>query len=127
LESVLEPGELIEAILTPSSSVHRRSSYVKVRDRASFEFAVVSAAVALDLDGGRIQEARVALGGVGTRPWRVPQVEAALAGRALEPPVLWEAASLSTQGARGFGGNDFKIELAPRAIVRAIETAGGQA
>ncbi len=82
LETVLEPGEVITAVTVPANPTTRRSHYLKVRDRASFEFAVVSAAVALDLDGRRIRQARVALGGVGTRPWRVPRVEAALAGRA---------------------------------------------
>ena len=79
-ESVLEPGEVITAITVPMSPAARRSHYLKVRDRASFEFAVVSAAVALEMDGPRIRQARVALGGVGTKPWRVPKVEAALAG-----------------------------------------------
>src|SRR5690349_5754861 len=78
LETVLEPGEVIAAIFVPASPLARRAHYLKVRDRASFEFAVVSAAVGLDMDGDRIREARVALGGVGTRPWRVPQVETAL-------------------------------------------------
>ena len=80
IETVLEPGEVITAITVPASPVARRSHYLKVRDRASFEFAVVSAAVALEMDGARIRQARVALGGVGTKPWRVPRVEAALAG-----------------------------------------------
>src|SRR5215203_2170056 len=88
IETVLEPGELITAITVPASPMARRSHYLKVRDRASFEFAVVSAAVALDLDGARIRQARVALGGVGTKPWRVPTVEAALVGASLEPAAL---------------------------------------
>jgi xanthine dehydrogenase YagS FAD-binding subunit len=124
IESVLEPGEVITAITVPASPVARRSHYLKVRDRASFEFAVVSAAVALDLDGSRIRQARVALGGVGTKPWRVPQVEAALAGLSLEPTALRPAAALAAAGAQGSGHNDFKIELMQRAIVRAVETAG---
>lgn len=124
LESVLEPGEVVEAIVVPATPAARRSHYLKVRDRASFEFAVVSAAAALDLDGRRVREARVALGGVGTKPWRVPQVEAALAGQRLEPAVVRRAAALAAQGARGHGHNDFKIELMQRAIVRAVETAG---
>jgi xanthine dehydrogenase YagS FAD-binding subunit len=98
-----------------------------VRDRASFEFAVVSAGVALDMDSGRIRQARVALGGVGTKPWRVPRVEAALAGASLDPAALRTAAAFAVEGARGHGHNDFKIELMQRAIVRAIETAGGRA
>jgi xanthine dehydrogenase YagS FAD-binding subunit len=127
LETVLEPGEVIAAIMVPANAAARRSHYLKVRDRASFEFAVVSAAVALDMDGARIRQARVALGGVGTKPWRVPRVEAALAGASLDPAALRRAAALAAQGAQGRSHNDFKIELMQRAIVRAIETAGARA
>src|SRR5215218_580686 len=127
IETVLEPGEVITAIMVPESPVARRSHYLKVRDRASFEFAVVSAAVALDLDGSRIRTARVAVGGVGTKPWRVPRVEAALAGAGLDPAALRTAAALAAEGAQGRGHNDFKIELMQRAIVRALETAGARA
>jgi xanthine dehydrogenase YagS FAD-binding subunit len=126
IETVLEPGEVIAALNVPASPVARRSHYLKVRDRASFEFAVVSAAVALDMDGRRIRQARIALGGVGTKPWRVPRVEAALAGASLEPAALRRAAALAAQGAQGRGHNDFKIELMQRAIVRAVETAGAR-
>jgi xanthine dehydrogenase YagS FAD-binding subunit len=127
IETVLQPGEVITAITVPSSPAARRSHYLKVRDRASFEFAVVSAAVALEMDGARIRQARVALGGVGTKPWRVPPVEATLAGATLDPAALRRAAALAAQGAQGRGHNDFKIELMQRAIVRAVETAGGRA
>jgi xanthine dehydrogenase YagS FAD-binding subunit len=127
IETVLQPGEVIAAITVPSSPAARRSHYLKVRDRASFEFAVVSAAVALDIDRARIRQARVALGGVGTKPWRVPRVEAALAGVSLDPGELRGAAALAVQGARGRGHNDFKIELMQRAIVRAAQTAGARA
>jgi xanthine dehydrogenase YagS FAD-binding subunit len=111
----------------PANLAARRSHYLKVRDRASFEFAVVSAAVALKMDGDRIRQARVALGGVGTRPWRVPRVEAALAGASFDPAALRQAAALAAEGAQGHGHNDFKIELMQRAIVRAVETAGARA
>jgi xanthine dehydrogenase YagS FAD-binding subunit len=127
IETVLEPGEVIAAIRVPANPVARRSHYLKVRDRASFEFAVVSAAVALEMDGPRIRQAHVALGGVGTKPWRVPQVEAALAGVSLEPGALRPVAALAAQGSQGHGHNDFKIELMQRAIVRAVETAGARA
>jgi xanthine dehydrogenase YagS FAD-binding subunit len=127
LETVLEPGEVIAAITVPAGPAARRSHYLKVRDRASFEFAVVSAAVALEMDGARVRQARIALGGVGTKPWRVPQVEAALAGAGLDPAAVRSAAALAAQGAQGRGHNDFKIELMQRAIVRAVETAGGRA
>src|SRR3712207_2862283 len=126
VETVLEPGEVIAAITVPASPAARRSHYLKVRDRASFEFAVVSAAVALEMDGARIRQARVALGGVGTKPWRVPRVEAALAGASLDPAALGAAAALAAEGAQGHGYNDFKIELMQRAIVRAVETAGAR-
>ncbi len=127
IETVLEPGEVIAAIIVPANPTARRSHYLKLRDRASFEFALVSAAVALDMNGPRIREARVALGGVGTKPWRVPQVEAALGGASLDPAALRKAAALAAQGAQGRGGNDFKIELMQRAIVRAVESAGARA
>jgi xanthine dehydrogenase YagS FAD-binding subunit len=128
IETVLEPGEVIAAITVPAGPVTRRSHYLKVRDRASFEFAVVSAAVALEMDSGsRIRQARVALGGVGAKPWRAPRVEAALAGASLDPAVLRRAAALATEGAQGSGQNDFKIELMQRAIVRAVEIVGARA
>jgi xanthine dehydrogenase YagS FAD-binding subunit len=127
IETVLESGEVITAITVPASPVARRSHYLKVRDRASFEFAVVSAAVALDMDGARIRQARLALGGVGTKPWRVPRVEAALVGASLDSAVLRPAAALAAEGGQGRGHNDFKIELMQRAIVRAVETAGARA
>jgi xanthine dehydrogenase YagS FAD-binding subunit len=126
IETVLEPGELIGAITVAPHPAARRSHYLKVRDRASFEFALVSAAVALDMDGARIREARVALGGVGSMPWRVPRVEAALAGARIDPADLLPAAALAATDARGQGHNDFKIELMQRAIVRALETAAAR-
>jgi xanthine dehydrogenase YagS FAD-binding subunit len=127
IEAVLEPGEVIAAITVPPATASWRSHYLKVRDRASFEFALVSAAVSLQMDGARIQQARVALGGVGTKPWRVRQVERALAGATLDPDALRAAAALAAEGARGYGHNDYKIVLMQRAIVRAIETAGARA
>jgi xanthine dehydrogenase YagS FAD-binding subunit len=126
LETVLEPGEVIAAITVPASPAARRSHYLKVRDRASFEFAVVSAAAALEMDGARIRQARIALGGVATKPWRAPQVEAALVGASLDPATLRSAAVLAAQGAQGHGHNDFKIELMQRAIVRAVEVAAAR-
>jgi xanthine dehydrogenase YagS FAD-binding subunit len=127
IETVLEPGEVITAIVVPATAARWRSHYLKVRDRASFEFALVAAAVALEMDGGRIRQARVALGGVGTKPWRVRQVESALAGASLEPAALRRAAAIAAQGAQGQGHNNFKIEMMQRAIVRAIATAGAHA
>jgi xanthine dehydrogenase YagS FAD-binding subunit len=127
METVLEPGEVITAITVPAGAAKWRSHYVKVRDRASFEFALVAAAVAVRTDGERIHEARVALGGVGTKPWRVRQVETALAGAPIENAALQRAAAVAARGAQGHGHNDFKIQLMQRAIVRAVATAGGRA
>lgn len=127
IETVLEPGEVIAAISVPATAEARRSHYLKVRDRASFEFAVVSAAVALDIEQSRIRRARVAVGGVGTMPWRLTRVEEAMAGATLEPASLGRAAALAADGARGWGRNDFKIVLMQRAIVRAVETVGARA
>jgi xanthine dehydrogenase YagS FAD-binding subunit len=126
IATMLEPGEVIAAITVPANPAARRSHYLKVRDRSSFDFALVSAAVALEMDGTRIRQARVALGGVGTKPWRVPRVEAALVGGSLDPAALRAAAALAAEGAQGRGHNDFKIELMQRAIVRAVETAGAR-
>src|SRR5881398_1658033 len=109
IETVLEPGEVIAAITVSASPEARRSHYLKVRDRASFEFAVVSAAVAIVMDGARIRQAHIALGGVGTKPWRVPNVEAALSGASLNPAGLRPAAALAAEGAQGRGHNEFKI------------------
>jgi xanthine dehydrogenase YagS FAD-binding subunit len=127
IETVLEPGEVVSAIVVPASGAARRSHYLKVRDRASFEFAMVSAAVGLEMDGARITMARVALGGVGTKPWRAANVEAALVGATLDPATLRDAAGIAVQGARGHGHNDFKIQLMQRVIVRAVQTAGNRA
>lgn len=127
IETILQRGEVITAITLPNDSAGLRSHYLKVRDRASFEFALVSAAVGLGMDGTTIRRARVALGGVGTKPWRLRQVEDALAGASLELGAIRRAAALARDGAKGRGGNDFKIELMQRAIVRAVQIAGGQA
>jgi xanthine dehydrogenase YagS FAD-binding subunit len=123
IETVLRPGELITAITVPAHPVARRSAYLKVRDRASFEFALVSAAVALDLDGQVIREARIALGGVGTKPWRAPAAEAALRGMAATEDSFRHAAEIALQGAEPASQNAFKVTLAQRTIVRALHSA----
>jgi xanthine dehydrogenase YagS FAD-binding subunit len=127
IETVLGPGEVVTAIEVPASAVARRSHYLKVRDRASFEFALVSAAVGLDIENGRIRDARVAMGGVGTKPWRMPAVEAALRGQAPETASFRKAAARATEGAAPRGQNAFKLDLMQRALVRALETVGGRA
>jgi len=127
LEHTLFPGEVIVEIRVPSGPYGRRSRYLKVRDRASYEFALVSAAVALEVEDGVIRSARVACGGVGTKPWRMRGCETALTGRPVDRNVFEEAASLSTLGAEALHHNHVKIELLPRTIVRALEMAGESA
>lgn len=124
LEHTLMPGELITEIRIPGGAYSRRARYLKVRDRASYEFAVVSAAVALSLDGDLIREARLAVGGVGTRPWRLRDCEAALIGQRLGRATFERAAALSTRDARPLHHNAYKVGLLPRTIVRTLEMAG---
>jgi xanthine dehydrogenase YagS FAD-binding subunit len=123
LETTLATGEIIAGISLPLTPGWLRSAYVKVRDRAQFEFALTSAAVALDVEAGSIVRARIALGGVGTIPWRSPAAEASLAGRPATPATFARAAEVALHGARGYGQNDFKIPLAKRTLVRALEIA----
>ena len=120
LETDLRPAELITGFLIPPTPFARRSLYLKVRDRASYAFASASAAVALDMRGGTVREARIALGGVASRPWRARSAEAALAGRALDEASAQAAAEAAFAGARTHGGNDFKPELGRRTLVRAL-------
>lgn len=124
LEHTLKPGELIIDIRIPGGGHSQQARYLKVRDRASYEFALVAIAAALDMEGGVIRGARLAAGGVGTKPWRLRDCEAALRGQKLERPILEKAAALATQGARPLHHNEYKLELLPRTIVRALEMAG---
>ena len=124
IESVLRQGELVVGIDLPGSARARRSHYLKVRDRASYEFALTSAAVGLDLDiqAGTVRSACVAMGGVGTRPWRLRAVEAALVDAPVDDPATWRtAAARATDGARPLEHNGFKVELAKRTVQRALE------
>jgi xanthine dehydrogenase YagS FAD-binding subunit len=123
LEHALRPGELIVEVHVPGGRHTRRARYLKVRDRASYEFAVVSTAAALDIEGGVIRAARLACGGVGTRPWRMRASEQALIGKPSDRRIFEAAARLAVEGARPLSGNRFKIELLPRTIVRALEMA----
>jgi xanthine dehydrogenase YagS FAD-binding subunit len=126
-ETVLEHGEMITAVEIPALPWARRSHYRKVRDRASYAFALASAAVALDLDGNRIRAARIALGGVGTKPWRSRSAEAALVGKEPTPANFRAAAEAELRGAVPHSENAFKIELAKRTLVRALTTVSAMA
>ena len=123
VEVALEHGELITHIIIPSLPGAQRSHYLKVRDRASYEFALASAAVVLDLEGENIRAARLGLGGIATTPWRASEAERFLAGRTASDSTFREAAEIALAGAVGRAHNHFKIELAKRTIVRAFAAA----
>lgn len=125
-EHAIEPGEMITAIEIPGTAAARRSTYLKIRDRQSYEFAAASAAVGIEFeaDGRTIRDLRVALGGVATKPWRARAVEDALKGKGLEPDAVRAASLLAIQGAVDHGANHYKIELAPRVVARAILRLG---
>jgi xanthine dehydrogenase YagS FAD-binding subunit len=126
-ENTLQPGELITAVELPNTAFFAKSHYLKVRDRASFEFALVSAAVALDIQGGTIRAARLALGGVATKPWRAADAEKALVGAKADETAFAQAARAALQSAKPQKFNAFKIELAKRCIVRALSTVTAMA
>jgi xanthine dehydrogenase YagS FAD-binding subunit len=123
IEVALEPGELITHVVIPHLPAARRSHYLKVRDRASYEFALASAAVVLDLDGDTIRTARLGLGGIATKPWRATEAEQSLTGRKASDETFRDAAEIALVGAVAREHNRFKIELAKRAIVRAFANA----
>ena len=120
IETTLKAAETIVAFHIPSLPWARRSAYIKVRDRASYEFAIASAAVALDMDGDRVRQVRIALGGMAYRPWRSREAEEALTGKALTEASATNAADVALQGARTHGKNDYKPELGRRTLVRAL-------
>lgn len=122
-DSNLNPNEIITAVELPPRGFAANYSYLKIRDRLSYAFALVSVGVALELDGGSMKEARLALGGVAHKPWRDPAAEAALRGQATTQANFERAADLLLRDAKGFAHNTFKIDLARRAIVRALTQA----
>ncbi|MBV8031635.1 MAG: xanthine dehydrogenase family protein subunit M [Betaproteobacteria bacterium] len=123
----LEHGELITAIELPASRFGANAHYLKIRDRASYAFALVSVAAALDMQDGRVRQARIALGGVAHKPWRARRSEEMLAGKSLDASALRAAAEAALLDAKPYPDNAFKVELAKRAIVRAVLVAGGAA
>jgi xanthine dehydrogenase YagS FAD-binding subunit len=127
LETVLRPGDLITHVSVPALPAGTRSLYLKLRDRASYEFALSSAAVAVKLSNGRIDFARVALGGVGAVPWRSREAEAVLHGKPPSPELFRRAAAAALHGARPQSQNGFKVELAQRCLTHALTQATQQA
>lgn len=125
IDTTLEHGDLIVAIELPRSAFAQNSYYLKVRDRASYAFALVAVASALELDGGTIRQARVVLGGVAHKPWRSREAEAVLTGKRAAEATFQEAAEAALQDAKPLQHNTYKVELAKRAMVRALTRAGG--
>ena len=118
-ETNLRAGELVTAVELPAQGFAANYTYLKIRDRLSYAFALVSVAVGLELDGSTIKEARFALGGVAHKPWRRPEAEATR-GKTADEIVFRQAADLAVRDAKGFGHNEFKIDLARRTIIRAL-------
>ncbi|WP_138990524.1 xanthine dehydrogenase family protein subunit M [Larkinella sp. C7] len=122
-DNTVQPGELVTAIDLPAKGFSDYNAYIKIRDRTSYAFALVSVAVGLEIADNRITEARIALGGVAHKPWRKTEVEAMLVGQNLSEADFQSVAEALLAGAKGYGHNTFKIELAKRAIVRALKQA----
>lgn len=119
-ENVLQPGDLVTHIGLPALLPDSRSGYLKLRDRASYEFALASAAVVLQIDGGRVRQARIAMGGVGTKPWRATAAEQALIGAPASAASWQMAAEAAVKGAQPQSENGFKVELAKRCVAQAL-------
>jgi xanthine dehydrogenase YagS FAD-binding subunit len=122
-ETVLEPGDLITHVTLPAPVAGSRQVYLKLRDRASYEFALASAAVVITVAGEKVTRARVALGGIGTKPWRSPEAEAALVGQPINPMNFRKAAEAALRNAKAQSENGFKIELAKRCLTHALQSA----
>jgi xanthine dehydrogenase YagS FAD-binding subunit len=122
-ETVLEPGDLITHVTLPPPAPGTRSLYLKLRDRASYEFALASAAVVVTVAGGKITRARIAMGGVGTKPWRSTEAEGELTGQPPTQAAFQKAADAALRGAKPQSQNGFKVELAKRCLVHALKLA----
>jgi xanthine dehydrogenase YagS FAD-binding subunit len=116
----LEPGELITAVILPPVPYARSGVYLKLRDRASYAFALISVAAAIDLQDGQIREACLAMGGVAHKPWRLTEAEAFLSGKPADPAIFKQAAAIALEGAKPLTYNAFKVKMAQRAIERAL-------
>jgi xanthine dehydrogenase YagS FAD-binding subunit len=122
-ETVLEPGDLITHVELPAPKSGSKHYYLKLRDRASYEFALASAAVILEIASGTVTKARIALGGVGTKPWRSPEAEAVLVGQPASTSAFRKAAEAALRNAKPQSENGYKVELAKRCLAHALQTA----
>ena len=122
-ETVLEPGDLITHVTLPPPKAGSKQAYLKLRDRASYEFALVSAAIVITLSGGSVTYARIAMGGVGTKPWRSHEAETFLVGKPANAANFRKTAEAALHGAKAQSENGFKIELAKRCVAHALQTA----
>jgi len=127
LETALRPDELILRIRVPKSRLGKASTYLKIRDRESYAFAIASAAVALDMDGDVVRDARIAVGGLATRPWRAQVAEQSLVGKTLTEAAAAQAGRLALQGAVTRPQNAFRVELGANTVAEALEIARGRA
>jgi len=121
-ETILEPGELITAVDIPKTAFAAKSLYIKVRDRASYEFALASVALAVEMANGAIRAARVAFGGVATKPWRAENVERVLAGQTPSEELFARAGRAAMEGAQPRADNGFKVALIERTLMKALRT-----
>jgi len=125
-DNTLERNELIVAVEIPDNNFTVNVHYLKVRDRSSYAFALISVAAALSIKNNKIEDARLAMGGVAHKPWRLTEAENYLKGKAATAATFKEAAQLAMKGAKSYGGNDFKLKLAPNSIVEALTIAASK-
>jgi xanthine dehydrogenase YagS FAD-binding subunit len=125
-DNTLEKGELILAVEIPENGYKKNVEYLKVRDRTSYAFALISVAAAADMQGGRMNNVRLGVGGVAHKPWRLTAAENFLNGKTASATVFGQAAQLAIQGAKGYGHNNFKLKLLPNTIIEALKIATGK-
>lgn len=126
-DNTLERGELIVAVEIPDNGYNEHVHYLKVRDRTSYAFALVSVAAAVDMQGNTIKDVRLGMGGVAHKPWRLMEAENFLKGKQASEAVFRQAGELAMRNAKGYGHNNFKLKLAPNTVVEALKTATGKA
>lgn len=125
LDSTLDKREVITGLSIPDNAFAKNTTYLKVRDRASYAFALISVATALEMEGNTIKDVRLAMGGVAHKPWRLTEAEEMLKGKTASVANFKMAAEVAMRGAKSYGHNDFKLKLAPNSIVQALKTASG--